>query len=354
MDVACSCDIDETEYVRFLDRFAGRPSVVLAYHYPFYLRFLATVAYPGSRPRFVVSRNERGELAGVMPAVNLRTGRLNVWLSLAYFGPNAGALVPDAETPGGAAAVRALTAAAQADARELGCGSMTVYTPLAADGSWYRDGLSGADFDVPRVALSVAIPKSPDESPWPRKVRYDIRRAESLGVTVRPIENATELDAVWDIYRDGCEAAGIPIKAREHIRCLYRTARERGIFLAAEHGREIVAGLIALMGGGVVSYYLPCSRSDKRLLQPGLALLDRAVAIARAAGCRLLNFEGSPSVESSVYKFKTRCGGRPMTYRVLVKLLRAGVLDEYRALGSEAIGREAPHAFIVPFEALAS
>ena len=103
----------------------------------------------------------------------------------------------------------------------------------------------------------------------------------------------------------------------------------------------------------MLSYYLPCTRHDKRSLQPGLLLLDQAVAIARTRGCRVLNFEASPGAEGSVYRFKARCGGRRVAYDVLVKLLRPSVVDEYRELAPEGLQREAPHAFVIPFEALA-
>jgi hypothetical protein len=353
MDVVCTSEIDEAEYERFLDGFAPRPGVALAYHYPFYLRFLADVAYPGSAIRFVVSRSAHGGLAGVMPGLQLRAPHLNAWLSLAYFGPNAGALVDAAGMTDGVSTTRGLVAAALADARDRGCGSMTVCTPLRADAMVYQGALGRADFDLARTSQCLTLPDDPHVSPWPRKVRYDIRRAASLGVTVRAVETEAELDAVWDIYRTGCEDAGIPMKPLAHVRCLYRTAGARGVCLAAEHAGEIIGGLIAFMGGGVLSYYLPCSRADKRSLQPGLALLDRAVAIARSAGCRLLNFESSPGPASSVFKFKARCGAEPVDYHVMVKLLRAGVLDELRALGRDGVSREAPQAFIVPFEALA-
>ena len=87
-------------------------------------------------------------------------------------------------------------------------------------------------------------------------------------------------------------------------------------------------------------------------MQPGLLLLDHAVSRARAAGCRLLNFESSPGVGSSVYRFKSRCGGVPAPYRVFVALLAPEALEEYRSLSAEGLAREAPHAFIVPFDAL--
>jgi hypothetical protein len=352
MELLRSSEIDETEYARFLDRFAAAPGTALGYHYPFYLRFLAGSAYPSSGLRFVTARDDRGELVGVVPAIHVRTARIDAWLSLAYFGPNAGALVPGSGTPEGASVVRALVAAAQTDARDLGCGSMTLYTPLDAASEPYRAGLGGADFEVERTSQYMPIPGGRDVSPWPRKVHYDIRRAASLGVTVRTIEAETDLDRVWEIYRQHCEGHAIPVKPRDQVRCLFRTAGPHGVFLMAERDGDLVAGLICFMGGGVLSFYLPCTRPDARSLQPGLLLLDRAVAMARDAGCRLVNFEGSPGVDGSVFRFKARCGGEPVQYHALVKLLRPGVLDEYRAMTPAGLAAEAPHAFLVPFNAV--
>jgi hypothetical protein len=352
MNLVRTGEIDEAEYERFLDGFSARPGTALAYHHLFFLRFLTATVYPGATRRFVIARDARGALAGVMPALHLKTAELNAWMSLAYFGPNAGALVPDAESPAGAEIVKDLVAQACVDARDCGCDSMTVYTPLDARPEPYREGLGGVDFDVERVAQCLRIPAGPDSSPWPRKVRYDIRRAASLGVTVRPIADESELDQVWGIYKANCGDTGTPVKPRTHIRRLFQTAGPHGVFLAAEYGGAIIAGLVCLMGGGVLSYYLPCTRAESRSLQPGLLLLDRAVTLARTAGCSLLNFEASPAVGSSVYQFKARTGGEPVPYRVFVKLLSSGVLDKYRSLGAERIAAQAPQAFIVPFTAL--
>jgi GNAT acetyltransferase-like protein len=348
MHLEATSEIDETEYVEFLDGFRANPGAALAYHYPFYLRFLTDVAYPGSATRFIVAR-DAGGIAGVLPALHVRTAGVNAWLSLAYFGPNAGALVRAAQRDD---ATARLAAAARDDASDLDCGSMSIYTPIGESADPYLEGLQGVDFDVPRFTQWMRIPDDRGQSPWPRKVRYDIRRARSLGVAVRDVRDVGELARIWEIYRDRCQLRRIPLKPFEHLRRLYATARERAVFLVAEHEGEIIGGLIALIGGGVLSYYLPCTRDDKRSLQPSLALLDAAVEIGRCAGCTRLNFEASPTADGSVFRFKARCGGEPVAYHVLVKLLRPGVLDEYRALSPAGLGRELPQAFLVPFEAL--
>jgi GNAT acetyltransferase-like protein len=352
MDLERTSNIDEAEYVRFLDSFGAAPGTALAYHYPFYLRFLTEVAYAGSTLRFYVAR-ENGSIAGVLPSIELRTDHLHVSLSLAYFGPNGGAIVP-ADRPNRAAIVCALTHAAAADARERGCGSMTVYTPLAEAVDPYVDALGGVDFRVPRFSQWLTVADDPAASPWPAKVRYYVRRAASRGVVARTMANEGELDVVYEMYRDRCLLRGIPVKPRHHLSALFQSSGDRGVFLVAEHDRRIIGGLICFVGGGVISYFLPIAHPDARALRPALLLLDTAVAIGRAAGCRRLNFEASPSVEHSVFRFKSECGGRPVAYEVLVKLMRPGVLDEYRALTPAVLAREAPQAFVVPFNALTS
>ncbi len=351
MHLSRASEIDEAAYERFLDGFAARPGAALAYHYPFYMRFLTDTAYPGATRRFVTARDADGALLGVLPGVHLQTAHLSAWLSLAYFGPNGGALVPDATSARGAETVRALVAEARLDAHDRGCRSITIYTPLNAEAADYRAGLGRVDFEIERVAQALAFDASA-AAPWPAKVRYDVRRAASLGVTVRAIETEAELDTVWQIYRRNCDDAGIPQKARDHLLSLYRSAGSRGLFLLAEHHGAIVAGLICLMGGGVLSYYLPCTRAEARPMQPGLLLLDHAVARARAAGCGLLNFESSPGADSSVYRFKARCGGVPLPYRVFIAMLAPEALEAYRGLTADRIAAEAPHAFILPFDAL--
>jgi hypothetical protein len=347
-----STDADQAEYVRFLDGFAANPGAALGYHYPFYLRLLSEHVYRAATPRVLLARDPAGAIAGAMPAVHLRAPDFSVWVSLPYFGPNAGAIVPNAGTPEGDAIVEALLAAAVDDARACGADSMTVYTPLAAPPDAYRAALGDPDFEVGRVSQCLPLPADPNESPWPRKVRYDIRRAASLGVTARPIANDAELDCVWNIYEQHSLSAGIPVKPRSYISRMYHTADANALFLAAEHDGRIIGGLICLMGGGVLSYYLPCMLTEARPLQPGLLLLDRAVAMARSAGCRLLNFEASVKVEDSVYKFKARCGGTPVSYRVFVKMIAPGALDRYRALGPRRLSEQLTQAFVVPFSAL--
>jgi hypothetical protein len=232
---------------------------------------------------------------------------------------------------------------------------MTIYTPLDADVEIYRQAFGGVEFELTRASQWMMLPAEHGASPWPRKVRYDVRYARERGVTVRTAETPADMAALWKIYEAYNLSKGIPIKPHAHVQYLFAHAGANGCFLVAERGGAIVGGLVCFFGGGVISYYLPCATPEARPLQTGLLLLDEAVQRGRARGCRVLNFEGSPGggENNPVFRFKARCGGTPVPYHVLVKVVRPGAFDRYRALGPDAIARDVPHAFVVPYHALA-
>jgi len=345
--VVSVCDMAAVadEYVHFLDCFAAQPGIALAYHYPFYLRFLTEVAIPGAELRLLIARNREGHIEGALPGLLITSSDIRIWASLAYFGPNGGALThPDHDET-----AVLLLKAARADAMATRCLSMTVYTAVGVDLDLYRRGLGGPDYEIERVSQVVALSEDVSQSPWPKKVRYDIRKAKASGLQVRTAETIADLDALWQIYLENCESAGIPLKPRAHIHELYKRSGEHRICLVAELDGVIVAGIVCLIGGGVVSYYMPCSKPEVRSFQPGLFLLDQAVSHARFQGCRLLNFEASPDRAGGVFRFKARCGGKEQAYAVLVKYLIPEAPDILAEIGESGIKQAFPYVFVTPF-----
>lgn len=340
--------LDEREIGGFLDSFAADPGPALAYHYPFYLRFLAAAAYPGAEIRTAIARDSVGRLTGMLPGLHFRRNELNVWLSLAYYGPNAGAIVPR----GAEAVATALVGAALADARARECDSLTLFTPIGASLTPYQEALGSVDYQLDRQTHVIPLDADRDVSPWPKGTRRDIRRARALGVVIDQARDPEAIRRLWEIYRENCCTRGIPLKPREHLETLGETAGDHWIGLLARHQGQPVAGLVCLLGGGVISYYLPCVRDEARSLNPTAALLEEAVSIGRARGCRLLNFEASPAGRPGVAEFKRGCGGQVVPYSILVKLLNPGALERYRRLGPEALARAMPQSFIIPYEAL--
>ena len=340
--------IDDAEYEAFLNALQADPGIVLGYHFPFYLRFLRDHVYPGSELRIVCARDEDGRLAGVMPGLHVRCGDMGVWLSLPYFGPNAGALA-DGENMG---TIEALALAARGDADACGCDSLTICTPIAAPTQPYRKALGDDVIEQSRVTQVLAFSDDARESPWPRRVRSDLRRASRLNVEVEPVQSLEETRVLWDIYEENCRETGTPLKPWPHLARLYETAGEHGLFLVARCDSDIIAGLICFSGGRAVSYYLPCTRRSARPLQPGLALLDAALAYGRRRKCSLLNFEASPGLGSSVYRFKARCGGVDARYTVFVKLLKPQTMQRLRAIGRDGLIERFPYAFIIPYDFL--
>ena len=112
----------------------------------------------------------------------------------------------------------------------------------------------------------------------------------------------------------------------------------------------MIGGLLIIHSPLTVSYYIPCTRTSARTLQPGALLINRASLDAQAHGIRYWNWEGSPSREDGVYRFKEKWGSVEGAYRIYVKAFRS--LEIFRQLGKEHLARQFPFYFVYPFDRL--
>lgn len=332
---------DDGELTAFLDGLGNAGEhPVLAYHYPFYRDLLVGLGV--GEPRTLALRRD-GRLVAVLPAFLKRASEGSVLASLPFFGPNGGVICAPAEA---AAAVPALLAAARdllaAEANPL---TMVIYTPLfGRDAGLYAEALGHGEV-VERFTQLTDL----DGTPWSKGLRYDIRRAASLGVTVEDGVDDHRLAEFYALYRQNCADAGIPLKPFSVVETLARSHREAR-FLFAYHEGRMVAGLLNLWGPQVVSYYMPCTLAEARALQPGSLLIDRAVADARAAGRRWWNWEGSPNRECGVYRFKQRWNAEESPFRIHVVALCP--LEHLAQLGREGLAAAFPWFFVYPFDRL--
>lgn len=341
MDAVLLTGADDGELTAFLDELGmtgGFP--VLAYHYPFYRDLLSGLGV--GEPLTLTLRRD-GRLVAVLPAILKRAPEGSVLASLPFFGPNGGVICAEAEA--GAAVPALLGAARDVLAAEPNPLTMVVYTPLfGRDAALYAEALGDGEV-VERFTQLTAL----DGRPWSKGLRYDIRRAASLGVTVDETVDEARLAEFYALYRQNCADAGIPLKPFSVLETLARSPREAR-FLFAYHDGRMVAGLLNLWGPQVVSYYMPCTLADARALQPGSLLIDRAAADARAAGRRWWNWEGSPDRDCGVYRFKQRWNAEENAFRIHIVPLCP--LDRLAGLGRAGLAAAFPWFFVYPFDYL--
>jgi hypothetical protein len=268
-----------------------------------------------------------------------------VYCSLPFFGPNAGVLCHDG--PSGREIHRWLLGKLLDRARQERALSCSVYTPfLFSEFSWYDH--FPPDVVVPKTTLYTDLASAE----WNSSIQYDLRRARRLGVEVCCDATPERLAAFYDIYRQNCADRGIPLKPRECLDFLARpellTRRTRIYF--ALRGDEMIAGLLVVFSASTASYYIPCSRDDAKTLQPGTLLIDSAVRDLRASGVRFWNWEGSPSPESGVYKYKKKWNSVESSYRVYI-WCPCGT-EELRRIGKDRLRDGFPAFFVYPYDQL--
>jgi hypothetical protein len=335
---------DDEEYLAFLTELGQSNPAVLGYHFPFYREMLSLI---GVGQPLYLGAWRGGRLVGVLPGLVRRTNLGSVYSSLPYFGPNAGVLSSneEQERTTHSALIAAVLDFMSGEPRSI---SASFYTPFLFNRfELYAQALPQAVV-IPKTTQYLFLP----EASWDSKIRYDLRRAERLGLTLSTELNQERIQSLYCIYEQNCSSKGIPLKPRAALDYLLTRGIERGhvsCYLALRDG-IVVGALIVIWSPLTASYYLPCALLSEQSAQPGTLLIDLAVTEARRRGVRFWNWEASSSPDSGVHKFKRKWGSAESDYRIYV-LPYLG-LEEFREIGRERLAVEFPYFFVYPYSQL--
>ena len=335
---------DDEVYISFLDELGLKSPSVTGYHYPFYRQMLVQL---GLGEPFYLALVEDGQYLAVLPGFIKSTAAGTVYNSLPFFGPNAGVLYrPDSD-------IR--------KAHELLIGHVfstmqKQSNPISA--SFYTPFLL-TDFDLYAACIpdSIVVEKNTlfldlNESKWDKKIYYDLRRAQEMGVTIDETIHDKNIQDFYRIYLQNCQDYGIPVKPEACVRILLTTGIQKKQVHAsfAFHEGRMIGGLIVVLGPQTAEYYIPCTIYDKRHLQPSTLLIAEAIQKLRARGIGIWNWEASPRDRPSVYQFKKKWGSVDLPYKIFVK--RFSSEEDLRRMGTAKIASEFPFYFVYPFDRL--
>lgn len=342
IDVEELATVQDAEIETFLDELGSLSHAVLGYHYPFYRDVLVEMGV--GKPVYLGARLG-GELVGMLPAFVRESEIGSAYCSLPFFGPNAGVLCADGRHQDDIHA--ALLQALLDRARQANALSCSVYTPFLFE--------DFAQYD--RFRPDVVVEKftqytNLQGAAWNSSIRYDLRRAERLGVTIEEGILPERLDAFYAIYRSNCEDYGIPLKPKRCVELLVEphvVGRRTRLYFAMQGG-QMIAGLLAIHSPATASYYIPCTLHEARTLQPGTVLINRSFQDVQEAGVQIWNWEASPSRESGVYRYKEKWNAVEKTYRIYIWTPRG--LEPFRQAGKDRLATEFPYFFIYPYDRL--
>jgi len=334
---------NDAELTAFLDAVGASSTSILGYHYPFYRDML--VAIDIGEPLCLGARCG-GRLVGYLPAFVRKTGAGTVVSSLPYFGPNAGVLCVDEKRQEVHDVLLAEIADRARQENALGC---SIYTPFRFEDFDLYDRALGAWTVLEKFTQYRLLGNDSHDS----AVGWSLRKAQRLGVEVSRDVTPERVAAFYAIYERNCEEFGIPPKSRACVEFLTQSellGKHTRLYTALREGK-VLGGLLMIWSPLVASYYIPCSLTEARNLQPTTMLIDAGMREAQERGLQYWNWESSPGRDSGVYRFKKNWGGAvESNYRIYVESF-AGK-DKLAALGREGLTREFPQFFVWPFDRL--
>ena len=147
-----------------------------------------------------------------------------------------------------------------------------------------------------------------------QKWRYNVRLAEKRGVTVREGSAAAD-DPLYALYAETGQRDGFIIREREYYSDAWRSMNATR--LIAEHGGQMLAGLVLFKFGRRAYYFYGMSGSEGREHMPSYALQWAALRWARAQGCTTYDWWGAPENPANedesmagVWRFKQGFGAQ--------------------------------------------
>lgn len=254
-------------------------------------------AATGHGTLYLLARNERGQVVGVLPLVFLSSWLFGRFLvSMPFF--NYGGVLAD--TPH---AQRELLRVAVASAGELGAGHIELRHERALELPW--------PCRRHKVSIRMELPAQ-FETLWkgfPSKLRSQIRRAEREGVSVR-VGGAELVDDFYRVFTRNMRDLGTPVYGRRFFDVILRSfPDEVRVCLVYQAQRPLAAGIIY---GFREKLEIPWASSDRRYnrLAPNMLLYATALEYACQQGFRVFDF-GRTTPGSGPCRFKEQWGGRP-------------------------------------------
>lgn len=332
---------DKVDYNNFVQQLAKTSPAVLGYHYSFYLDILEEC---NIGEVYCIALYNNDSLCAVLPGLIKKSELGVVYSSMPFFGPNASILcLPQFETlEVHQIMINFLINQLSSFPNIL---SASFYTPFLSDKiNWYSDILQ-TEFVVDKNTQYLDI----QNTEWSSKIRYDLRKAEKLGLTISTDITDEAVNKLYEIYIQNCTDYSIPPKPKQFVDGLAAASKngENVDFYFSIFENEIVGGLIVVYSASTLSYYLPCSLDSARTLQPTTVMIDKAFEKAKQNGLQYWNWEASPSVESGVFQFKKKWGSLSSDYKIFIKTFQS--VEVFKTLGKEKISQQFPYFFVFPF-----
>src|SRR3990167_2435606 len=194
-----------------------------------------------------------------------------------------------------------LVAAAEKQARELGCAFIRV-CPLLADTPENKKIFQGLGFQAapihmhPELAWMLNITKPEDEllRGMRKTTRYLIRKTEKQGVTIEMSTDVADFAKFWPVYEETFKRQKFTPFSQKYLRQEFELFAEddaAALFFARYEG-EIIAASMIIFYGNAAFYHHSGSVHRFEKMNGSYLLQWRVIQEAKRRGCEMYNFWG--------------------------------------------------------------
>jgi FemAB-related protein (PEP-CTERM system-associated) len=257
------------------------------------------------QPAHLLVAEEAGAIRGLLPLTHVRSPLFGSALVSAGFGVGGGIV---------GVGVAQLADAAERLARTLGVDGLELRGGAVPPGWEAREGAyAGFARDLPPEdeAILRAIP---------RKQRAEVRRAQTLGLTVRVGRGAQDLADHYRVYSESVRNLGTPVFPRALFRAMLAAwGEEADILTVFKDGRPL-ASVFSLYFKNTVYPYWGGGTHEARALRANEHMYHELMRHAAARGCTRFDF-GRSKVGTGPFAYKKNWGFEPKPLRYATRSL---------------------------------
>lgn len=170
-----------------------------------------------------------------------------------------------------------------------------------------------------RVSLRLALTTAEEEllAGLRKSTRYEVRRAERVGVSVEPAKKADEAEEFLRLYSRLGGRKGFVTDSPGHVRCVIQwlmSEPSRGVLMLARD-RGSIAGGAVIVRSGKRCWYVWGANDEHDRFSTGQLLQWQAMLWAKSQGCAEYDFGGyTPGATSGPAWFKEGFGGEVVQF----------------------------------------
>jgi len=155
-------------------------------------------------------------------------------------------------------------------------------------------------------------------------IRRNIKRAESLGVTIKEIKAKDEMEELYRLYLETMERNhATPTWTKGIFHAIYDLLVKpgRASILFAEWKGKSIAGMILINSEEITSYFLGASGTGFHFLRPNDLLFHQAILKSLSIGMKKFDFLTCVEWDEELIRFKEKWGAKRYPFIIYEKEL---------------------------------